>query len=74
MMFYLDFEEEKMRGYRIKDMKKHRKFLIEEAVNRQTKLDTLPDESQSLSGEAEAMYFKSIRDFFKNNIFKFIVK
>ena len=45
----------------------NREQLIHEAVSGETKMDTLPDNAaMPLCGEAEAMYFKSIRDFFKN--------
>ena len=43
-------------------------MLVEEAVTGVTKMDTLPNMVQPLQGEVEAMYFKSIRDFFENSI------
>jgi hypothetical protein len=52
----------------------HRKKLIREAETGETKLDTLPDTAQSLNGEFEAMYFKSIREFFKNSFSESIIK
>ncbi|MBR1742460.1 MAG: hypothetical protein IJ733_11470 [Lachnospiraceae bacterium] len=58
---------------RIKAQEMHRKSLIGEAVGGQTKLDTLPNTAQPLYGEMEAMYFKSIRNFFRNNIFRSII-
>lgn len=42
--------------------------LVEECVNGITKMDHPPNEGQPLYGEAEAMYFKAIRNFFENSI------
>ena len=42
--------------------------LVEECVNGITKMDHPPNEKQPLYGEAEAMYFKAIRNFFENSI------
>ena len=42
--------------------------LVEEGVNGITKMDHPPNEEQPLYGEAEAMYFKAIRNFFENSI------
>lgn len=42
--------------------------LVEECVNGITKMDHPPNGEQPLYGEAEAMYFKAIRNFFENSI------
>lgn len=42
--------------------------LVDEAVTGITKLDTLPNMAQPLQGEVEAMYFKTIRNFFENSV------
>ncbi|MCM1466576.1 MAG: hypothetical protein NC086_00400 [Alistipes sp.] len=38
-------------------------MLIQEGVNGVTKKDTMPNSAFPLENEAEAMYFKSARDF-----------
>lgn len=58
----------------VKEREKHRKELINEAVSGETKLDILSDNTTiSLCGEAEAMYFKTVRDFFKTSYAKIIM-
>lgn len=44
--------------------------LIVEGISGVTKMDTLSDRALPLQGEAEAMYFKSLRNFFGNTISK----
>lgn len=51
-----------------KEQEVFQKALVEEAVKGITKLDTLPNMAQPLQGEVEAMYFKSLRDFFENSV------
>lgn len=43
-------------------------LLVDDAMSGETKLDTLPNMAQPLQGEVEAMYFKSIRNFFETSI------
>ena len=58
----------------VKEHEKHRKELINEVVSGVTKLDTLSDNTtMPLCGEAEAMYFKTVRDFFKTSYAKIIM-
>ncbi len=57
-----------------KEHEKHREELIHEAISGETKLDILSDNTtMSLCGEAEAMYFKTVRDFFKTSYAKIIM-
>ena len=49
-------------------------LLVEEAASGITKMDTLDETGRCLfCGEAEAMYFKAIRNFFENSISKRIM-
>lgn len=51
----------------INKQKRAREMLIDESISGVTMRDTLPNSSFSLEGEAETMYFKAIRDFFKTS-------
>ena len=49
-------------------------LLVNEAITDKTQMDVLDNSGRCLwCPEAEAMYFKSIRDFFKNSISKRIM-
>lgn len=50
-------------GNRKSGYEQRRKSLVEEGLCGKTVRDTLPNTSFSWTGEAEAMYFKSARDF-----------
>ena len=48
--------------------------LVLELTTGITKRDVLPKGGQYMQGEAEAMYFQSLKDFFENSISHFIME
>ena len=50
------------------ESKKHIDILMKELTTGITKRDVLPKGGQYMQGEAEAMYFQSLKNFFENSI------
>lgn len=57
----------------MRKQKENRRKLLQEGMNGTTKKDIMKNTSFPLCGEAEAMYFKLLRDFLKTSMAKIIM-